>query len=209
MVMQTGLTRQTQWHPRGTSNTRITSCRDSLSSILHRSGFARQKAMSKYKKKVSTRHGNASGGAASFAGCSRKPLEWRILLTSVTAVNPPANSHSAQVSTDIAATFDQNINPATATPQNFVVHSMQRGQLAGSSAIVSTAGATVTLNPTSDFFPGELVQTSVTSAIQSTGGQGADSHVWQLRTAVSGGSGEFSDSGQSLGNFHKPKREPG
>ena len=129
-----------------------------------------------------------------------EPLEGRILLTSVTAVNPPANSHSAQVSTDVAATFDQNINPATATPQNFVVHSMQRGQLAGSSAIVSGAGATVTLNPTSDFFPGERVQASVTSAIQSTGGQGADAHVWQLRTAVPFGSGQFSDSGQSLGN---------
>ena len=63
-----------------------------------------------------------------------EPLEWRILLTRVTGFSPPANSHSAQVSTDIAATFDQNINSATATPQNFVVHSMQRGQLAGSSA---------------------------------------------------------------------------
>ena len=79
---------------------------------------------------------------------------------------------------------------------------MQRGQLAGSSAIVSTSGGTVTLNPTSDFFPGELVQASVTPAIQSTGGQGADAHVWQLRTAVSGGSGEFSDSSQSLGTFN-------
>ena len=133
-----------------------------------------------------------------FRRLSTEPLEGRILLTSVTSVNAPANSDSAHVSTDVAATFDQNINPATATPQNFVVHSMQRGQLAGSSAIVSAAGATVTLNPTSDFFPGEQVQTSVTSAIQSTGGQGADAHVWQLRTAVSGGSGEFSDSGQSL-----------
>jgi len=131
-----------------------------------------------------------------------EPLERRILLTSVTAVDPPANSLSAHVSTDIAATFDQNINPATATPQNFVVHSMQRGQLAGSSAIVSAAGATVTLDPTSDFLAGELVQASVTSAIQSTGGQGADARVWQLRTAVDGGgSGAFSDSGQSLGNF--------
>ena len=98
-------------------------------------------------------------------------LEQRMLLTSVTSVNPPANSHSAQASTDVAATFDQNINSATATPQKFVVHSMQRGQLAGSSAVVSTAGPTVTLNPTSDFFPGELLQASVTSAIQSTGGQ--------------------------------------
>ena len=103
-----------------------------------------------------------------------EPLEWRILLTSVTGVNPPANSHSALGSTDVAVTFDQNINPATATPQNFVVHSMQRGQLVGSSAIVSVAGATVTLNPTSDFLSGELVQASVTSAIQSAGGQGAD-----------------------------------
>ena len=137
-----------------------------------------------------------------FRQLLEEPLEWRILLTSVTGVNPPANSHSAQVSTDVAATFDRSINPSTATPQNFAVHSMLRGQLTGSLAGVSTAGATVTLNPTSDFFPGEVVKVSVTSAIQSTGGQGADSRVWQLRTAVPGGTGTFNDSNQSLAEFN-------
>ena len=38
-----------------------------------------------------------------FRQLLEEPLEWRILLTSVTGVNPPANSHSAQVSTDVAA----------------------------------------------------------------------------------------------------------
>jgi hypothetical protein len=122
-----------------------------------------------------------------------------MLLTTVTSVDPAASSHDAAASTDVSATFDQNINEATATAQTFAVHSMQRGQLVGATATVDTSGSTVTLDPASDFFPGELVQASITAGIQGSGGQPVDPHVWQLRTAVSFGSGQFSDSGQDLG----------
>ena len=125
-----------------------------------------------------------------------EPLEWRLLLTTVTSVNPPENSHSAPVSTDISATFDQNINAATATAQNFVVHGMNTGQLGAAATSVSAAGATVTSNPNNDFFPGEIVQVSVTAGIQSSGGQAATPRMWQVRAGAFGGDGNFTDTGQ-------------
>ncbi len=126
-------------------------------------------------------------------------LETRVLLTTVASVDPPANSYNAPASTDVAATFDQNINGATASVQTFAVNSQQGGPLLGGDATIAVDGPTVTLNPTSDFYPGELVQVTATSAIQSTSADPVVPHVWQFRTAVSGGSGQFLDSGQDLG----------
>jgi hypothetical protein len=118
----------------------------------------------------------------------------------VNSVTPLNNSHDAVVSTDISATFNRNVEEGTASPRTFVVHSMQRGQLIGSAASVNALGASLTLDPTIDFFPGELVQATVTSRIESTSGQPATPRVWQLRTSVLSGSGEFRASGQRLGN---------
>ena len=112
--------------------------------------------------------------------------------------SPSANSHSAPVTTDIMAEFDQQIDGATATPETFSVHSMQRGQLIGPSATVTTNGTVVLVNP-ADFFPGELVQVSVTESIESTIGGPGLPHVWQFRTSVSTASGIFGHSGQNLG----------
>ncbi len=124
-------------------------------------------------------------------------LERRLLLTTVTGVSPEANTHVASVSTDISATFDQDVVVGTATPENFVVHgTVSRGRLVGAATTVTAAGPVITHNPTSDFAAGELVQVTATSGISTAGGA-ANSRVWQFRTA-SGGSGQFVDSGQSL-----------
>jgi hypothetical protein len=123
-----------------------------------------------------------------------EPLEKRILLATVTSVDPAANSFSAPVSTDISATFDEAINAGTATTDNFVVH----GTIRPVATTVSAAGMTVTADPSANFFPGELVQVTATAGIQGT--TTAVPHVWQFRTDVSAGSGEIVDSGQNLGN---------
>jgi hypothetical protein len=122
-----------------------------------------------------------------------EPLENRILLTTVTGVTPLANSHNAAVSTDISATFDQNITAAT--DQNFVVHSAQGGRLVGGATSVSTSGTTAAHDPTNNLFPGERVQATVTGGLATAGGP----EVWQFRTAVGGGLGTFVASGQSIG----------
>ena len=124
-------------------------------------------------------------------------LERRMLLTTVTGVNPLANANSAPVSTDISATFDQDVVGGSATAQNFVVHgSVSRGQLTGGASSVSAAGAEITHDPANDFAAGELVSVTATAGISTTGGA-ANKYVWQFRTAASG-SGELVDSGQNL-----------
>lgn len=77
-------------------------------------------------------------------------LERRMLLTTVTAVDPVANSQNAAESADVVAIFDKDIDPGTATPQNFVIHS----QLRLPEVTVETDGATLTANPAVDFPPG-------------------------------------------------------
>ena len=128
-----------------------------------------------------------------------EPLERRLLLTSVTAVNPTANSQLAPTSTDISATFDESINPGTATPSTLVAHGFRSGQLSGS---VSTAGQTVTFDPSVDLHPGEVVRVTATAAIQSVADAANEPHVWEFRTAVNSGSGQFARSSQLLGNHN-------
>ena len=92
-------------------------------------------------------------------------LEPRVLFTAVTSVDPLEGSHAALVSTDISATFDENINNATVSDQTFVVHAMQSRRLLsanGDITSLTTSGATVTLDPANDFHPGELVQVIAT-----------------------------------------------
>ena len=126
-----------------------------------------------------------------------EPLERRMLLAAVTGVDPLANSITAPTSTAIVATFDEVITGATATAQNFAVHSMQRGQLSGGAATVTAAGQTITFDPTSDFFPGENVQVTATAAIQGAA-TAVVPEVWHFRTAVNAGSGQFLDTGQNI-----------
>ncbi len=116
----------------------------------------------------------------------------------VTSLVPAAGSHAAPPSTSVAATFSQDISSASATTDSFVVHAAQTGPRAGAATITSS-GTTVTLDPISDFHPGELVQATATSAIRGSAGQGATPHVWQFRTGPTAGSGVFNDSGQTIG----------
>ena len=129
-----------------------------------------------------------------------EPLEKRILLTTVSSVDPLANTHDVAVSTNVSATFDEAINAATATPQNFAVHSDMR---AGTVA-VSAAGMTVTADPSSDFFPGELVRVTATAGIQGTATANT-SRAWQFRTEVTSGSGQFADGGTAFGSPTTPQ----
>ena len=61
------------------------------------------------------------------------------------------------------------------------------------------AGATATINPSSDFHPGELVQTTVTDGVTTDEG-GVTPHVWQFRAKVNIGGGVFTQSSNNLGD---------
>jgi len=128
-------------------------------------------------------------------------LEARRLLTGpiVSSVDPAANSHTAPLGTDVSATFDQQIDPDSVSDATFAVHSMHSGRLLQPANTFATSGPTVSLDPAADFKPGELVQATTTIGIQNLNGQGSPApYVWQFRTQVPGGTGAFTDSGQSL-----------
>ena len=79
-----------------------------------------------------------------------EPLERRILLTTVTAVDPLSGSHTASTSTNVSATFSAEI--AAATDETFVLQSSQRGLLSGSRTTVSTSGNVATHDPAASFY---------------------------------------------------------
>ena len=80
-------------------------------------------------------------------------LERRILLAAVTSEDPVAESSNAPGSTNVSATYDEPITPASATPQNFVV----RSEMSANTTTVSVTGNTITADPANNFFPGEQV----------------------------------------------------
>jgi hypothetical protein len=121
-------------------------------------------------------------------------LEQRILLAAVTSEDPVAESSNAPGSTNVSATYDEPITPASATPQNFVV----RSEMSANTTTVSVTGNTITADPANNFFPGEQVRVTSTAGIQGT--TAGEKSVWQFRAGVTAGSGRFEDSGQVLGS---------
>ena len=128
-------------------------------------------------------------------------LEDRLVLTSVFHVEPTANSHTASVATDVSATLVEPVNPATVNDQTFVLHGMQSGHFVDPPNTVESSGEVISYSPGFgiNFFPGELVQATITSGLQNNAGQSTSSHVWQFRIKPQGGSGFFSENGQTLG----------
>lgn len=126
-------------------------------------------------------------------------LERRLLLAAVTAQDPAANSFDAATTTNVSVTFDEAINPATATADTLVVAGQHSGRLTAGDATVTTDGSTVTLDPAASFSPGERVFVTATSGIAAAGGSANQPYVFEFRTAVNSGSGQFTDSGQVLG----------
>ena len=79
---------------------------------------------------------------------------------------------------------------------------MQTGFIQGTYAVNNGA---VSLSPNQIFKPGELVQVTVTTDTTSVNNENPEtSSVWQFRATVSG-TGNFGDSGQSLGIVESDK----
>ncbi len=106
----------------------------------------------------------------------------------VTGLNPQANAPSAMLGAAVTATFDQNMDPASAA--TFVVYGDQTGKLAG----VYVGGGTDTLsfNPNLGFKIGEQIEVVLTDMLTSTGGISLESpFVYRFRAEALGGSGNF------------------
>ena len=134
-----------------------------------------------------------------------EPLERRLLFTAavIASVDPVANSHDTPVGTDITATYDQNIDTGgSVTDTTFVVHAMFTGQIVDPPPgnTISVVADTITFNPDNDFQPGERVQVIATDAIENTLAEASQKRVWEFRVAPSGGTSDFTDGGQNLGD---------
>ncbi len=116
-----------------------------------------------------------------------EPLEQRCLLA---VVSPLGHSLTAEPTDNITITLAASIDPATVTSASFVAHASQHGEL---DAVRSAGGATATLDPTSEFAAGELIQVTATSAIRSSVGAMFPElpYVWQFRAGVTAGTGNF------------------
>ncbi|MCK6438810.1 MAG: FG-GAP-like repeat-containing protein, partial [Planctomycetes bacterium] len=112
-------------------------------------------------------------------------------------VSPVAGSHSASTTSDVSATFSDPMNAATAT--TFTVHSSMRGKKAG--AYSGGGTNTLTMNPTANFYPGEVVEVTLTNGLTDGSAQAlTPPYTWRFRTAASSGIGYFTDYVTSLNN---------
>ena len=111
--------------------------------------------------------------------------------------SPDPNAHDAPPGSVVSITYDEAIDPNTVNPQTFAVHATLTGWL---TQTLTVNGGTIRLAPPEPFRPGEFVQVSATTGTlsQVDGNPPASPTVWQFRVAVGGGSGRFSDSGQTL-----------
>ncbi|WP_324671433.1 FG-GAP-like repeat-containing protein [Hymenobacter sp. GOD-10R] len=106
-----------------------------------------------------------------------------------TTLSPTRNARSASRNTDVTATFNQPLANNAATQGALKVFSRQAGGLKASAATVS--GNTLTVNPTTDFKPGETVFATLTKAAQNSSTSLPNAQVFQFTTAVSPSTGTF------------------
>ena len=119
----------------------------------------------------------------------------------IVSVEPPSNVHTATVTANVKATAGGAVKKSSVTTRTFSVHGHAQGHLDGAFVWGSQGSQAIVYDPASEFFPGELVETSVTEAVFA-GNAPVVRHVWRFRAAVHGGTGEFVESVQDLGTVN-------
>ena len=116
----------------------------------------------------------------------------------VVSTSPARNANAAPRPGNVALTYNQAINPATAG--NVRVFSQQAGgRKAFASA--SASGSVLTLDPAQDFKPGEVVFVTAPATVLGTGGAAAAPYVYQFTAQAGAGPGTFSGgSDPAVGN---------
>ncbi|MCP4568845.1 MAG: T9SS type A sorting domain-containing protein [FCB group bacterium] len=117
---------------------------------------------------------------------------WFVDMNQIASVSPVQNEVDVAVSTDVSATFNIDLDPATVTTASFVVNGSILGSITGTVSYDSPT-QTATFNPTDDFAVGEYITATLTTAIQSVGGDPLTaSYSWMFIAEVSDNStGDF------------------
>jgi hypothetical protein len=125
--------------------------------------------------------------AAPFAGSLSQAALAQPVLSSL---SPAANQRAVSRASNVTASFSQTLNSGSSSALQ--VFSTQRGgKRTGNSGTTTVSGNTVSFDPSTDFKPGETVFSTLTTGIQSAGGNLASPRVYQFTAAVSGGNGTF------------------
>ncbi len=112
----------------------------------------------------------------------------------VTSILPSGGSHNAAADTNLQVTLDTDVDSWTVNGDTFVLHREFQAPVPGS---YGTDGHIFSFDPVLNFNVGEVIQSTVTSGVEA-GGVPVNPYVWYFRTSVPNGTGEFTDSGQSL-----------
>jgi hypothetical protein len=118
----------------------------------------------------------------------------------VSDVAPTPNSHDVALDASLAITASGSISLGSVSTRSLFVHGGFRGHASGT--IMPTLTGTlifgidsvgnILYDPDGDWFPGELVQTTVSTGVLDSVGMPIIPYVWDFRAAVQGGSGAFS-----------------
>jgi len=111
----------------------------------------------------------------------------------VLSVYPEQNSIIAGSNDNIEIEFNAPVNTNTINSSTVPVYGSKTGKYAGSFSYDGTTN-TLTFNPSYPFKAGEILSVTVTSDVQSAGGQSlSSSFLWQFTVRTEFGSGDFYD----------------
>ncbi|WP_324680719.1 malectin domain-containing carbohydrate-binding protein [Hymenobacter sp. GOD-10R] len=105
----------------------------------------------------------------------------------ITSTTPARNTNVAPRGTDVRLTYNQTLNTTTASQVR--VFSQQAG--GRKAATYAASGSTLTVNPTTDFKPGETVFVTAPATVRSSTGTAATPRVYQFTTQAGVGPGTF------------------
>jgi hypothetical protein len=97
----------------------------------------------------------------------------------ITHHDPSEHEVGVALTSNVQATFDDDVNASTVTSHTFVAHG-HLGGLASGTFRYDGGTRTVTLNPDRAFHAGEVLRVSATSGISSTGGAVLGPYGWQF-----------------------------
>ncbi|WP_324675064.1 malectin domain-containing carbohydrate-binding protein [Hymenobacter sp. GOD-10R] len=110
----------------------------------------------------------------------------------ITSTSPVRNTNQAPRATNVSLTYNQALNTTTASQVR--VFSQQAG--GRKAATYSASGNTLTVNPTTDFKPGETVFVTAPATVRSSTGTAATPRVFQFTTQAGIAAGTFGGGSQ-------------
>jgi hypothetical protein len=122
----------------------------------------------------------------------REPTPTPMVVTEVTPLHAALNVAPNAI---VSAAFNQPVDFSTVSTHTFTVRGSQTGVYAG-----TYTASSVQFDAAQDFKPGEEIMVNLSNSLRAANGTALTPYAWQFRTAVGGGSGLFTDSGQSLGS---------